>query len=60
MNNRILLVDDDKELLAALELKLDKEGFQVETAPDGEVALEVIRKKLPDLVAFGNRTLSNP
>jgi DNA-binding response OmpR family regulator len=50
MNNRILLVDDDKELLAALELKLDKEGFQVETAPDGEVALEVIRKKLPDLV----------
>jgi DNA-binding response OmpR family regulator len=50
MNNRILLVDDDKELLAALELKLDKEGFQVETAPDGEVALEIIRKKLPDLV----------
>jgi DNA-binding response OmpR family regulator len=50
MNNRILLVDDDQELLAALELKLDKEGFQVETAPDGEVALEIIRKKLPDLV----------
>jgi two-component system, OmpR family, alkaline phosphatase synthesis response regulator PhoP len=47
MNNRILLVDDDQELLAALELKLDKEGFQVETAPDGEVALEIIRKKLP-------------
>jgi len=50
MNNRILLVDDDQELLAALELKLDKEGFQVETAPDGEVALEIINKKLPDLV----------
>ena len=50
MNNRILLVDDDQELLAALELKLDKEGFQVETAPDGEVALEIIKKKLPDLV----------
>jgi DNA-binding response OmpR family regulator len=50
MNNRILLVDDDQELLAALELKLDKEGFQIETAPDGEVALEIIRKKLPDLV----------
>jgi two-component system, OmpR family, alkaline phosphatase synthesis response regulator PhoP len=50
MNNRILLVDDDQELLAALELKLEKEGFKVETAPDGEVALEVIKKKLPDLV----------
>ena len=43
-------MDDDQELLAALELKLDKEGFQVETAPDGEVALEIIKKKLPDLV----------
>jgi len=26
MNHRILLVDDDKELLAALEVKLQKEG----------------------------------
>ena len=50
MNHRILLVDDDPELLAALEVKLGKEGFEIETAPDGEVALETIRKKLPDLV----------
>mgnify|MGYP002630596636 CR=1 FL=1 len=50
MHNRILLVDDDQELLAALELKLTKEGYKVETAPNGEVALEVIRKQLPDLV----------
>ncbi|SVC19225.1 uncharacterized protein METZ01_LOCUS272079, partial [marine metagenome] len=38
MNHRILLVDDDKELLAALEVKLQKEGYQIDTAPDGEVA----------------------
>ena len=44
MNNRILLVDYDPEFLAALELKLEKEGFQVETALDGKVALEVIKK----------------
>jgi len=50
MHNRILLVDDDPELLAALELKLGKEGFEIETAPDGEVALEIIKNKLPDLV----------
>ena len=37
MNHRILLVDDDKELLAALEVKLQKEGYQIDTAPDGEV-----------------------
>ena len=50
MNHRILLVDDDKDLLAALEVKLQKEGYQIDTAPDGEVALEKIRAKLPDLV----------
>jgi len=50
MNHRILLVDDDKELLAALEVKLQKEGYQIDTAPDGEVALKKIRAKLPDLV----------
>jgi DNA-binding response OmpR family regulator len=50
MNHQILLVDDDKELLAALEVKLQKEGYQIDTAPDGEVALEKIRANLPDLV----------
>lgn len=50
MNRRILLVDDDKELLAALEVKLLKEGYLIDTAPDGEVALEKIRASLPDLV----------
>jgi|FLOH01.1.fsa_nt_gi DNA-binding response OmpR family regulator len=50
MTHRILLVDDDEELLAALELKLGKEGYQIDTAPDGEVALEKIRASLPDLL----------
>ena len=38
MNHRILLVDD-KDLLAALEVKLQKEGYQIDTAPDGEVPM---------------------
>lgn len=50
MTHRILLVDDDEELLAALELKLRKEGYQIETAPDGEAALVKIRASLPDLI----------
>ena len=50
MNHRILLVDDDKELLALLEVKLQKEGQQIDTALDVEAALEKIRAKLPDLV----------
>jgi two-component system phosphate regulon response regulator PhoB len=50
MTHRILLVDDDEELLAALELKLRKEGYLIETAPDGEAALAKIRASLPDLI----------
>ena len=39
MNHRIQKVDDDKELLALLEVKLQKEGYQIDTAPDGEVPM---------------------
>lgn len=50
MTHRILLVDDDEELLAALELKLRKEGYEIDTVLDGEAALEKIHADLPDLV----------
>jgi len=52
MKNNILLVDDDKELLAALEIKLVKEGFKVETASDGEGGIKKIRLKIPDLLVL--------
>ncbi|GJL78426.1 MAG: DNA-binding response regulator [Nitrospinaceae bacterium] len=52
MKNNILLVDDDKDLVAALELKLSKEGFKVETASDGEGAIKKIRLKVPDLLVL--------
>ncbi len=50
MSRKILLVDDDEELLAALKVKLLKEGYEIDTAPDGEVALDKIKANLPDLV----------
>ena len=50
MAHRILLVDDDEELLAALEIKLNKEGYIISTANDGEEALAKINAELPDLV----------
>lgn len=52
MNNNILLVDDDKELLAALELKMSKEGFKVTTASDGEAGIKQIRMNIPDLLVL--------
>jgi two-component system alkaline phosphatase synthesis response regulator PhoP len=43
MRPRILIVDDEPDLLAGLEHNLQLDGFMVDTAPNGEVALEKIR-----------------
>lgn len=49
---KILLVEDDKIVSSIYQNKLSMEGFQVRTAPDGQVALELVRSFLPDLVVL--------
>jgi DNA-binding response OmpR family regulator len=48
--NTILVVDDEKNIVQLARLYLDKEGFQVEAAYDGEQALEKARAVRPDLI----------
>ncbi len=50
MKENILLVDDDSELLSLLDRKLSEEGFRVLTEADGTLALDRIKRKMPDLV----------
>jgi two-component system alkaline phosphatase synthesis response regulator PhoP len=52
MPARILVVDDDKEIVRLLKSYLSQEGFTVFTAPDGAEALHVIRRERPDLVVL--------
>ncbi|MGW8321191.1 MAG: response regulator transcription factor [Thermodesulfobacteriota bacterium] len=47
---RILLVDDEPNIVLALEFLMKKEGYETFTADDGEKALEAIREHQPDLV----------
>ena len=47
---QILIVDDEPHLRSGLRRLLEKEGYKVATAPDGETALELAREKAPDLV----------
>ncbi len=49
---RVLLVDDDRELLHALSCALECNGFDVATAADGGEALERIGEKVPDVVVL--------
>ena len=48
MKEKILIVDDEKEICELLEIYLRNDGYVVETAYDGEKALEKIKADPPD------------
>ncbi len=47
---KILIVDDEKDILEFLSYNLKKEGFKVYTAENGEEAIKVAEKKRPHLI----------
>ena len=49
---KILLVDDEPDILEILEFNLRKEGFEVATAGNGEEGLAAAREMLPDLIVL--------
>ena len=46
----ILVVDDDPEVLTALRTLLEREGYRVLTASDGNTGLAAAEREAPDLV----------
>ncbi len=52
MSPRILVVDDDKQIVRLLRSYLEKAGFEVLVAYDGDFALQEIRSQRPDLVVL--------
>ncbi|MBL0744337.1 response regulator transcription factor [Chryseolinea lacunae] len=47
---RVLLVDDDRDILELLEYNLEKEGFRVKAIDDSLQAVEVAKEFHPDLI----------
>ncbi len=52
MNNKILIVDDEPDIVDLVSYNLKKDGYRVTTASDGEVALDKIKKDNFDLVVL--------
>ena len=52
MTPHILVVEDEDALSTLLQYNLDKEGYEVVVASDGEEALTLVSEKLPDLVVL--------
>lgn len=51
-NEKVLVVEDDKNLVKLVKYNLEKEGWRVVTAGDGEAGLAALRKERPDLVVL--------
>ncbi|MGM0831416.1 response regulator [Halomonas qinghailakensis] len=47
---KVLVVDDEPNIVLSLEFLMEQAGFQVVTAYDGEAALERINDSAPDLL----------
>jgi len=50
MSMKILIVDDEAEVLRFLLLRLEKSGYSVRVAMDGETAVDLAKKDQPDLI----------
>ncbi|MGQ0713509.1 MAG: diguanylate cyclase [Gemmatimonadaceae bacterium] len=49
-SSRVLIVDDHEDNVEVIRARLEASGYWVESAADGEEALEVVRRSPPDLI----------
>jgi DNA-binding response OmpR family regulator len=52
MADRVLVVEDEPALLDTLIYNLNRQGYQVESASDGEAAVQLARQSHPDLIVL--------
>ena len=50
MARKVLIADDEKNIVISLEFLLKREGFEVLVAAEGEAALQMVAEHHPDLV----------
>lgn len=51
-NEKILIVDDEEDILELIQYNLEKDGFQVKCDTTGEGALKTVRNWFPDLIVL--------
>ena len=50
MRDKVLIVEDEPNLLAALEYTMEREGYDALTADNGEAGLRIAREESPDII----------
>ena len=51
-SKKILIVDDDPDMLRLMSVKLKKSGYEVVIAGDGVACMSMVRKETPDLIVL--------
>ncbi len=52
MRNKILLVEDDKDVTKAMAIRFKSSGYDLVVAPDAMAAISTARKEKPDLIVL--------
>ncbi|TFG45987.1 MAG: response regulator transcription factor [Dehalococcoidia bacterium] len=52
MTKKILVVDDERKIIDIVRAYLEKEGYRVVTAADGDAAVRLFRQEKPDLIVL--------
>ena len=50
MKDKICIIDDDPDIVEIYSIKLKNEGFEIISAPNGEIGLDKVRAEKPDLI----------
>lgn len=50
MKKKILIVDDEPQMLKAIRIRLEANGYEVEAAGDGRQGLKMVKEFKPDLI----------
>ena len=52
MSHKVLIADDEPNIVISLEFLMKREGYEVAVAADGEAALRALAAETPDLVVL--------
>lgn len=47
---KILVIDDEEDILKLLKIRLEQENFNIITASDGDVGVKAAEQEVPDLI----------
>lgn len=50
--NKILVVDDEEDILSLVKMRLEANGYEVITAQDGQEGLNIAKSAKPDLIVL--------